>query len=179
MSPPQRVGPPPKKRPSTGAKVAIAAGAAFAAVLVIVFVAALATMGDPGSDAGKPQANAANTPSTADRRLTAGELVDELSELYPLPNRHKQPNKTTGHKDDPVEVISTDPVIVYELKTEAAAKRWAKSMDGAGAGSDDGGVDARQVGRFMLSWQPDYPSDPNAVDEMTERARELVATEKR
>ncbi|MFB6948909.1 hypothetical protein ACFCXP_04670 [Streptomyces niveus] len=104
--------------------------------------------------------------------LTAQGMVDELTELYPLPNgRDNTGSCDTGkdHPNDCRQLITTDPVSVYELKTDEAAEHWAKQMDGV---ADNTAV---QAGRFALVWKAEYPSDQDAVDKMTARAQEVAA----
>jgi hypothetical protein len=107
--------------------------------------------------------------------LTAQSMVDQLAELYPLP--HPRDNTGSCNTDDSnanscKQLITTDPVSVYELKTEQAAAHWTKSMNGINKNK------AVQAGRFMLLWKAAYPSDQDAVDEMTAKAKELAAAEK-
>lgn len=112
----------------------------------------------------------------AEPGLTAQTMVDQVSELYPLPH----PRDNTGscnqdegkHPNSCKQLITTDPVSVYELKTEQAAAHWTKTMDGINKNH------AVQAGRFMLLWKADYPSDEDAVAEMTKKAQELAAAEK-
>lgn len=107
--------------------------------------------------------------------LTAQSMVDQLRDLYPLPNDRDNTdfcNDGKGHKDSCKQLITTDPVSVYELPTTASAAKWTKQMDGV---NDNKAV---QAGRFMLIWKADYPSHKDAVAEMTKRAQELAAAEK-
>ncbi|MFD7429040.1 hypothetical protein ACFV6Z_18635 [Streptomyces sp. NPDC059818] len=106
--------------------------------------------------------------------LTAQGMVDQLGDLYPLPNpRDNTSGCDTGknHPNDCEQLITTDPVSVYELKTPEAAANWAKQMDGKAKNK------AVQAGRFMLLWKAAYPSDQDAVAEMTAKAKELSVKE--
>jgi hypothetical protein len=106
--------------------------------------------------------------------LTAQSMVDQLGDLYPLPHpRDNTSGCDTGknHPNDCRQLITTDPVSVYELRTPEAAANWAKGMDGKAKNK------AVQAGRFMLLWKAAYPSDQDAVDEMTTKAKELAAQE--
>lgn len=114
-------------------------------------------------------------PDPAAGQVTAQLIVDRLSDLYPLPGpRDNTDSCNTGkeHPNDCLQLISTDPVSVYELKTETAAAHWTKQMGRAGKNK------AVQAGRFMLLWKADYPSDPDAVAEMTEKAQTLARIDK-
>ncbi|MFE1329745.1 hypothetical protein [Streptomyces microflavus] len=107
-----------------------------------------------------------------DPGLTAETMVDQLSDLYPLPNARDNTsscNDGKGHKDSCKQLITTDPVSVYELSSEASAKKWTKQMDGVNKNA------AVQAGRFMLVWKAEYPSDQDAVDEMTAKAQKIAA----
>lgn len=111
----------------------------------------------------------------AEPDLTAQSMVDQLSDLFPLPNARDNTgscNDGKGHKDSCEQLITTDPVSVYELGTEASAAKWTKQMDGVNKNT------AVQAGRFMLVWKAEYPSDQDAVDKMTAKAKELAAAEK-
>lgn len=107
--------------------------------------------------------------------FNAQAMVDELGNLYPLP--HPRDNTSACQGDDAdhahacLQLISTDPVSVYELKTKKAAAHWTKLMSRAGNNKPV------QAGRFMLLWKADYPSHPDAVAEMTRKAKTLAAKE--
>ncbi len=110
-----------------------------------------------------------------DPGLTAETMVDQMSDLYPLPNARDNTgscNDGKGHKDSCEQLITTDPVSVYELNSEASAAKWAKQLDGVNKNT------AVQAGRFTLVWKAEYPSDQDAMDEMTAKAKELAAAEK-
>ncbi|GFH36620.1 hypothetical protein [Streptomyces pacificus] len=113
--------------------------------------------------------------TTDEPGLTAQSMVDQLSDLYPLPNPRDNTgscNDGKGHKDSCQQLITTDPVSVYELATAESAATWTKKLDGVNDSS------AVQAGRFMLVWKADYPSDEDAVAEMTAKAQDLAAKEK-
>lgn len=125
---------------------------------------------DPQS-ADKPTASPPDKPAA----LTAQGMVDQLGDLYPLPNgRDNTGSCDTGkdHPNDCRQLITTDPVSVYELKTDKAAAHWTKAMDGVNDNK------AEQAGRFTLVWKAEYPSDQDAMDKMTAKAKQLAAAEK-
>lgn len=106
--------------------------------------------------------------------LTAQGMVDKLSDLYPLPNPRDNTDFCNNGKPDPnacEQMITTDPVSVYELKDEKSAAHWVKEMNGINKDK------AVQAHRFMLIWKAAYPSDDDAVAEMTKKAQALAAAE--
>ena len=112
-----------------------------------------------------------NKPSTTPS-LTAQGMVDQLTDLYPLANpRDNTGSCDTGkdHPNDCRQLITTDPVSVYELKTEKAAAHWAKTMGRSN--------ETVQAGRFMLLWWDKHPTDKDAKAEMNAKAQALAESE--
>ncbi|MEU5859113.1 hypothetical protein [Nocardiopsis dassonvillei] len=94
-------------------------------------------------------------------------MVEELGELYPLPNpRDNSGSCQNDHENDCEQLITTDAVSVYELSDEELAATWVETMGSVG--------DARQAGRFMLLWHEDSVTSAEARDDMVEKARELA-----
>ncbi|MFE9197810.1 hypothetical protein ACFYMH_17310 [Streptomyces albidoflavus] len=120
---------------------------------------------------GDEESTAENKPSKTPS-LSAQGMVDQLTDLYPLANpRDNTGSCDTGkdHPNDCRQLITTDPVSVYELKTEKAAAHWAKTMGRS--------QETVQAGRFMLLWWDKHPTDKDAKAEMTAKAQEIAEGE--
>ncbi|MGW8846608.1 hypothetical protein ACWGNE_02395 [Streptomyces xiamenensis] len=140
---------------------------------MIAVTAAVGLLALVGCSSDSDDSKAAETPPATEEQqgdapLTAETVVDELSELYPLPNARDNSGSCNGADfgdDACVQLITTDAVSVYQLETVESAKKWA----------DTHGDDAEQHGVFMLRWWPDeYPLDADAQAELSERMATLV-----
>lgn len=140
--------------------------------ITTIAAAAVASLLLAGCGGGGDDSKAAETPPVEEQQgdapLTAETVVDELSEIYPLPNPRDNSGSCNGADfgdDACVQLITTDAVSVYQLETVESAEKWA----------DTHGDDAEQHGVFMLRWWPDeYPLDADAQAELSERMSTLV-----
>lgn len=99
--------------------------------------------------------------------LTAEAVSAELGEVFPVTNPRDNTDFCAGGDAGCAQLITADPLSVYQWQTEADAVRHAEQL----------GDGAAQAGVFVVRFDPDYPSSDEAVAAYRARLQQVVTAE--